>query len=293
MVTDVLSKAEKSKKIEKKTNKEKCTIDLSHVTVSFGHKIIHRDLTFSVAEGELLGIIGPNGAGKTTLLRMLLGLLKPEKGSITICGKEVRGRGSSLLGYVPQSRLIDPETPLEAWDFVSFGLNKDFLRPWLTKNERAQIKEIFRLVGAEAYMHKSIGLLSGGERQRLFLAQALLSNPKCLLLDEPTAALDPGSQERIVELVDHVRRQLGITVSFISHDINLIARYADRILYLANGEYAIGTRDEVMTTEVLTRLYRMPTEVIRSEGKILVSTAASKDHASICVHPDSDMFERK
>ncbi len=280
-------------KVEQKNRNNKsqkeCSIELSHVSIALGNKWIHHDLTFSVEQGKLLGVIGPNGAGKTTLLRLLLGLLKPDEGSITICGKQVKDRGSSMLGYVPQSRMIDPETPLQAWDFVSFGLNNGYFRPWLTKSEREKIKEIFQLVEAESYMHKSIGRLSGGERQRLFLAQALLSNPSCLLLDEPTSALDPGSQERIVELVDRVRRKLGITVIFISHDINLIARYADQILYLANGDYAIGSRDQVMTPEVLTRLYRMPTDVIRTGNQVTVVTAASKDQTSICSHADVEV----
>lgn len=259
-------------------------IEMLDVTISLGGETIHKDLTFSVKQGEFIGVIGPNGAGKTTFLRLLLGLLKPDRGMVRIEGEKLKGRGSSFFGYVPQSRLIDPDTPLAAWDFVSFGLKKKNFKPWLTKKEREKVKEVFRIVHADSYMHKPIGRLSGGERQRLFLAQALLTEPKCLLLDEPTAALDPGSQQRIVELIDLVRGQLGISVIFISHDVNIISRYADRILYLTKGNYAVGTRDEVLTTEVLTRLYNMPTEVVELGDKIIITTTQSKQDTSICLH---------
>ncbi|HUC93760.1 MAG TPA: ABC transporter ATP-binding protein [Paenibacillus sp.] len=262
---------------------EEFDIRLDQVAVSLGGARIHQNLTFSIRHGEFLGVIGPNGAGKTTLFRLLLGLIQPDRGSVHLGGRQIKGKGSSSIGYVPQSRLIDPETPLRAWDFVSLGLEGKFV-PWLTKAERKRVGEAIHLVEADAYMDKPIGLLSGGERQRLYLAQALLANPKCLLLDEPTSNLDPGSQERIVELVDDIRRQLGVTVVFISHDINLINRFADRILYLTKGDYAIDVPERLLTEEVLSRLYHMPTEVIRLKDKVFISTASSRENSSICTH---------
>lgn len=272
---------------EQEQQQIKNDIEMVDVTISLGGETIHKDLTFSVRQGEFLGVIGPNGAGKTTFLRLLLGLLKPERGIIKIQGRPLQGKGSAAFGYVPQARLIDPEMPLKAWDFVSFGLKKNNLKPWLTKKEREKVKEVFHLVDAVAYIHKPIGRLSGGERQRLYLAQALLADPKYLLLDEPTSALDPGSQQRIVELVNHVRHQLGISVVFISHDINIITRYADRILYLTKENYTIGKPEEVLTSDVLTRLYNMPTEVVQVGDKIIVSTAQSKEDTSICQHQEN------
>lgn len=262
---------------------EEFDIRLEQVGVSLGGAPIHRNLTFSIPHGEFLGVIGPNGAGKTTLFRLLLGLIKPDQGSIHIGGRRIKGKGSPAIGYVPQSRLVDPETPLRAWDFVSLGLEGKLV-PWLTQSERKRVSEVMHLVEADAYKDQPIGLLSGGERQRLYLAQALLANPKCLLLDEPTSNLDPGSQEKIVELVDRVRRQLDITVVFISHDINLINRFADRILYLTKDDYAIDAPERLLTAEVLTRLYNMPTEVVRLNDSVFISTASSRENSSICTH---------
>lgn len=261
-------------------------IEMMDVTISLGGEMIHNHLNLTVEKGEFLGVIGPNGAGKTTFMRLLLGLFKPDKGVIKINGKVLKEKGNSILGYVPQTRLIDPDTPLKAWDFVSFGLKKQHFRPWLTKTEREQIRKVFQLVDAVSYMNKPVGKLSGGERQRLYLAQALLSEPQCLLLDEPTSALDPGSQQRIVDLVDQLRRELGISVIFISHDINLISSYADRILYLTKGKYAIGSREDVIQSDVLSNLYQMPTEVVHSGDKIMIVTERSKEDTSICQHDD-------
>jgi zinc/manganese transport system ATP-binding protein len=135
------------------------------------------------------------------------------------------------------------------------------------------------------YADKPIGKLSGGQRQRLFLAQALVRNPQILLLDEPTSNLDPGAQETIATVVDQVRRERGITVLFVSHDVNLISRYADKILYMTKDSYAIGAVDEIMKSSVLSKLYGMPVEVVHAGSSLLVSFANTKETAaSICVH---------
>jgi zinc/manganese transport system ATP-binding protein len=253
------------------------TVALKNVNVSLDGKWILRDLSFSVEPGGFLGIIGPNGSGKTTLMKVLLRMLKPQEGSVEIVHP-------SKLGYVPQSRQIDPETPLSARNFVSLGLPHKY-RPWLTRNDRALVEEAMRLTNSLEYAEKPIGKLSGGQRQRLFLAQALVKNPEVLLLDEPTSNLDPGAQEMIASVVDQIRSERGITVLFVSHDVNLIARYADQILYMTKGSYAVGTVDEIMQSSVLSSLYGIPVEVMQAGSNLLVSLAHSKESsASICVH---------
>jgi zinc/manganese transport system ATP-binding protein len=259
---------------------------VENLGVSFGGEWILRNLSFTVKPGEFMGIIGPNGAGKTTLLRVLLGMIQPQNGQVQVMGRNITTAGSSLIGYVPQSRQIDPETPLRARDFVSFGLPHKF-RPWLTKRDRLLVNEALRLTDSERYADKPIGRLSGGERQRLFLAQALVRDPKVLILDEPTSNLDPGAQENIAAVVRRVNRERGITVIFVSHDINLIARYADEILYLTRGHYAKGKVEEVMQPEVLSKLYGAPVEVTKSGTKILVTSPnLIEPFNPICVHPE-------
>src|ERR1700730_5967615 len=231
------------------------TISLDKVNVFIQQNWILRNLSFAVQPGEFLGVIGPNGAGKTTLLKVLLGLLHPQDGTITVPGrKRNKNPGSSILGYVPQSRQIDPEIPLCVWDFVSFGLPHKY-RPWLTRQDRLKIQEVLQETNSEHLAYKPIGKLSGGERQRLYLAQALLCDPKVLLLDEPTSNLDPAAQENLAALVKKISNQKNLSVLFVSHDVNLISRYADRILYLTRGHYALGDVNEVMQADVLSKLY--------------------------------------
>jgi zinc/manganese transport system ATP-binding protein len=188
------------------------------------------------------------------------------------------------LVYVPQSRQIDPDTPLSARNFVSLGLPHKF-RPWLTHQDRLIVEEAMELTNSMDYADKPIGKLSGGQRQRLFLAQALVRNPQILLLDEPTSNLDPGAQETIASVFDQIRRERGITVLFVSHDVNLISRYADNILYMTQDTYAIGTVDEIMQSSVLSKLYGMPVDVVHAGSSLLVSFDNTKETAaSICVH---------
>src|SRR5665647_2767948 len=206
-----------------------CEILVQDITVHLGNKCILDRVSFNVKSGEFLGIIRPNGAGKTTLFQVLLGILEPQHGRIIFeddLHKQLAG--SSVIGYVPQSRQIDPEIPMSSWDFVSLGLPHK-IRPWFIAKDRSSIEEALKLTDSETIADKMIGKLSGGERQRVYLAQALVRNPQVLLLDEPTSNLDPGAQEKMAAVVARICKETGTSVLFISHDINLIARYAHRI----------------------------------------------------------------
>jgi zinc/manganese transport system ATP-binding protein len=263
-----------------------CVIKVDRVNVSLGGNWLLRNLSFEMQLGEFIGIIGPNGAGKTTLLRTLLGLIQPDSGSIYLESDNARDSSAPLFGYAPQSRQIDMDTPLNAWDFVSFGLPRWF-PPWLTKDDRNSIQEAMLATDSDSYAQKSVSKLSGGERQRLFIAQALVRNPQILLLDEPTSNLDPGAQENIAALVNRLNRERGIGVLFVTHDVNLIANYAHRILYLTKGNYAIGTTEEVLQSSVLSNLYSAPVEVTKVGSKILVMVSAAESlTTSICFHGD-------
>ncbi len=205
-----------------------CEVVVDRLNVRLGGSWVLQDLSFDVRPGEFVGIIGPNGAGKTTLLRALLGMIPPESGRITVGRKDTRSSFSPLLGYAPQSRQIDVDTPVRAWDFVSFGL-PGWFPPWPTGSDRRSIREAMLATDSYHYSDRPVGKLSGGERQRLFIAQALVRDPQVLLLDEPTSNLDPGSQENIALLVHRLNQEKGIGVLFVTHDVNLIARHAHRI----------------------------------------------------------------
>lgn len=255
-------------------------LEVRGVSVHLGGRTVLHNITFGAAPGEFLGILGPNGAGKTTLFRVLLQLIKPQSGEVTI--SRDRAQGKAAIGYVPQSRQMDPEMPLRAWDFVSLGLPHP-LRPWLNRADKETIRQALELTGASRLAGRPMGRLSGGERQRVYLAQALVRHPRILLLDEPTSNLDPGAQEEMAEVVHAVCREREITVLLISHDVNLLSRYADRILYLTPGRHAIGTVEEVMRTEVLRELYGGAVEVVRLDGKLFVTTSSQPD-SKVCFH---------
>ena len=245
-------------------------VDLSGVTAGYGGRVVLRDLDVTVAPGEFIAVLGPNGSGKSTLIKAILGLLEPTAGSIAIDGLAPR-QARHLVGYVPQHRGFDPELPLRGRDLVELGLTG--ARPGLPLRRatvRQQVDDVLELVGASAFASAPVGLLSGGEQQRLRIAQALLGDPRLLLLDEPLLALDPGAQAGITALIDERRHSTGLGVLFVTHEINPILPVVDRVLYLVAGRAALGRPDEVMTTATLSALYGASVEVLHVGGRTLV-----------------------
>jgi zinc/manganese transport system ATP-binding protein len=257
---------------------QQIALDVQDISVHLDGKSILDNMSFQIKTGEFIGILGPNGAGKTTLFRVLLKLIQTKSGNVVFINRK-----KTIIGYVPQSRQIDPDMPMLAWDFVCLGLPHP-LRPWLNLKDKRAVTEALELTGAAPFARKSIGQLSGGERQRVFLAQALVSHPQILLLDEPTSNLDPGAQEAMASVVNSICRKRQISVLLISHDVNLINRYADRILYITPGKYALGTVNEVMQTEVLQQLYGGNVEVIQSGDKLYIVTNGQAQASAICFH---------
>lgn len=253
-------------------------VHLERVMVRLGEQVVLRDLSFSVQPGEFVGCIGPNGAGKSTLLRVLLGLIRPAAGSVTLFGRPLR-RGNRRVGYVPQHQTFSQSMALRARDMVALGIDGTRYGPLVpTAAKAARVDRVLREVRATAYAGAPIARLSGGEQQRLMLAQALVGDPDFLLLDEPLANLDLRSRSEVVELVSEVCHQRGIAVLFVAHDVNPLLRCMDRVLYLAEGRGIIGTPDEVVQSPVLTRLFGFPVHVVRAEGYVLVTSMDEGDH---------------
>lgn len=238
------------------------------IRVTLSGKQVLDGVDLDVAPGEFVGLIGANGAGKTTLLRVLLGVLRPSSGHIDRPGRGARSGG---VGYLPQKVALDADAPLRARDVVALGLDGGRLGLPLRRREvRARVDDSLRAVGALPFADQRIGELSGGQQQRVLLAHALISNPALLLLDEPLANLDPASAHDIVELLDEVRRTHQVAIVMTAHDMNLLLPVMDRIVYLAAGRAATGSAEEVVRSDVLTRLYGRPIRVIRAEGRVMV-----------------------
>lgn len=246
-----------------------------------GQRPLWRGATFDLAVGEFVVVLGPNGAGKTTLLRMMLGLVGPSEGSVAALGGPAR-EARNMIGYVPQHRSVDPDLSVRGRDLVAMGLEGHRWGFPLPGRDRRQVhdrvQEAIAAVGAETYADRALGRLSGGEQQRLWLAQALVSRPRLLLLDEPLANLDLRSQGTIASLVSEVATRGGMTVVLVAHDVNPLLPFLNRVIYVAGGRVVIGTPAEIITSAVLTRLYEFPVEVVNdSRGRVLVVGAGTED----------------
>ncbi|MEO8889355.1 MAG: metal ABC transporter ATP-binding protein [Jatrophihabitantaceae bacterium] len=254
-------------------------LELRAASLGYGDRVLWSGLNLTVEPGEFLAVLGANGSGKTSLLRSILGLQPLSGGTLTVNGEPAR-RGSRHIGYIPQQRRIDPLTPLRARDIVGLGIDGHrwgIGRP--SKVRRLQLDAALAAVGASAYADLPVGVLSGGEQQRVRIAQALATDPRLLLCDEPLLSLDMSHQQVITSLVDRRRRTHDTAIVFVTHEINPILTFVDRVLYLAGGRFSVGTVEEVMTAETLSSLYGARVEVIRSGGRIIVAGVPDTDQS--------------
>jgi len=260
-------------------------LGVEKISVSFSGRKILDEVSFEVRSGEFTGLIGSNGVGKTTLLRTILGLQRPDAGVIRVLGAPLSPR-SRTLGYVPQKIVIDPDIPMRARDFVALGLDAHrygFARR--TARQHELVEEMLHDVDAERFANHRVGSLSGGEQQRVFIAHALISQPKLLLLDEPLANLDPKSVQEIVALLHRVARDHRVAILLSAHEMNALLPVMDRIVYVTDGRAASGTTDEVVRSEVLSKLYGHHVDVLKLHGRVLVVAEPGQDNEDIPEHP--------
>jgi len=249
-------------------------IEARGLAAGYPGRLVWRGADFRIGAGEFVAVLGPNGAGKTTLLKMVLGLLPPLAGEFDVLGRTPH-RGSPRVGYVPQGHTLDTGAALTGRDLVGLGLDGHrwgVRAPWRARaDERRQVDAALESTGASSLAGRRIGELSGGERQRLLMAQALVSDPTLLLLDEPLANLDLKNQAVMADLVGTVAQERDLTVLLVAHDLNPLRRAIDRVCYIAGGGVAIGPPDEIVTGPVLSRLYGAPVEVLTdSRGRRFV-----------------------
>ena len=259
-------------------------IELTGVTLARADRVVLSDVSVTIRPGEFVGVFGPNGAGKTTLLHAVLGLIRPAAGELRVLGKAA-GRGNPDAGYLPQRHGQATDLRLRGWDFVASALRGERWGLALAgRSSGHEIERVLATVEAEALATRPLTELSGGELQRLLLAQALLGQPKLLLLDEPLVSLDPHFQATIVALVKRIQQTEGITILFTAHDPNPLLGAMDRVLYLGQGHATLGTVDEVITGEVLSRLYGTPIEVLRVNQRFVVVSSFGPVDAEVHLH---------
>ena len=239
-------------------------IQVENAAVALGGRTIWQDVQLSVQPGEFLAILGPNGAGKSTLLKAILGLIPLSHGAISVLGHAAQ-RGNSAVGYVPQRRHFEADVRVRGRSIVRLGLDGGnwglplpFIQRGKAREAGRRVQQAIDLVGAGAYADRPIGELSGGEQQRLLIAQALVTRPRILALDEPLDSLDLRNQQGVAGVIRQISRETEAAVLLVAHDINPILPAIDRVVYIAHGQVAVGTPEEAITTETLSRLYNTP-----------------------------------
>lgn len=236
-------------------------IRVEDISLSYGKEAVLHRLYFTVEEGEFFMVIGPNGSGKSSLIRLIAGLMPPVGGKIEVFGRNPlikRGEFARRVAVLPQQ--VPAEFPFKVAETVLMG-RSPHLRFWEFEGEsdRRLAAEAMAFTGIEHLAGRRLDQLSGGERQRVFIAQALCRRPRLLLLDEPTAALDPAHQLMVLDLLERMRREQGVTVVMVSHDLNLAAMYGHRMLLLNKGKVAgLGSPATVMSRERLEKCYDCP-----------------------------------
>lgn len=241
--------------------------------MAYGDRVLWDGLNLTVTAGEFIAVLGPNGTGKTSLLKVLLGQLPLSAGTALISGRPVEA-GSALIGYVPQHRAVDRGLSLLGRDLVQLGVDGHRwgiapLRSADREQRREAVNRALAQVQATTLSDVPVGVMSGGELQRVRIAQALASDPVLLLCDEPLLNLDPANARLVAGLIDR-RRRSGTAVLFVTHEVNPVLPFVDRILYLVNGRFRIGTVADVMTTETLSELYQADIQVIQVGNRYVV-----------------------
>jgi ABC-type Mn2+/Zn2+ transport system ATPase subunit len=239
-------------------------VTFEHATLGYGPHIVLRDISFSIPEGDFLGLVGPNGSGKTTILRALLGTHGPITGTVT--------RDPGLrFGYVPQRDQVDYDYPLTAVDVVLMGrYDRIGLGRRPTVADHARAMQALEQVGIPDLAGRHLKNLSGGQRQRTLIARALVGEPNVLVLDEPTNGMDLVATTQILGLVRDLHERSGITVLMVSHALNEVANYVDRIALVLEGSFRIGPTAEIVTESVLSGIYGIPVEVSAFNGHRMV-----------------------
>jgi iron complex transport system ATP-binding protein len=257
-------------------------LKIENLSVSYGMRRVLSDVSLTVENGEVLALIGPNGAGKSTLVRAVSGVVPAQAGAVRKNGTNLLSASAieraRIISVVPQVASLPPA--FTVWETVLLGRTPylNFLGQ-VSNEDEAIVRRSLERVDAFDLLERRVGELSGGEQQRVLLARALAQSTPILLLDEPTSHLDLHHQVDLLELVRRLAHKDGLAVLIAVHDLNLAARYADRIALLVRGEIkAIGTPQQVLRPDLISEAYHLPVQVVPHpfDGSPLVLAESSK-----------------
>lgn len=230
-------------------------ITLEDLSIGYDGQPILAGISLSIPPSSFTAILGANGSGKSTLLKTLLGLQPPLSGNIEVAQLD---HGAPVFGYVPQAIQFDPLYPLTGFDVALMG-TYGRVRPGrlVPASERAFARECLRATAADGFAHKRFNQLSGGQKQRVLIARALATKPDILVLDEPTAGVDAVATRGLLEFISQIHLEQKLTVLLVTHDLPLVRKHAQRVIWLHEGKILHGTVADLFTRERMTEIFEM------------------------------------
>lgn len=253
--------------IERGVNMEYPAVTMKNVSYAYENKTVLDHINFEVPKGAFMGVVGPNGGGKTTLIKLILGLLKPDKGSINIFnenGEKLQDRNK--IGFVSQkANAFNKGFPATVYEVVSSGLTATIgYFKFFNKTHKDKILHAIDQVGMLDYAYENIGNLSGGQQQRIFIARALVSDPELIILDEPTVGIDYENVKRFYELLHQLHQKQNKTLLLVTHDTGTMTEYATDIVCLNKTLHFHGKPEEYtsLTEKDLSQFYGHPVNIV-------------------------------
>ena len=243
-------------------------VEIRDVSVKYPNGIMALEgINIDVNEKDLIALIGPNGAGKSTFLKVILGLIKPTSGSVKLFGTQELSKNLKYVGYVPQSaQARDPNLPFSVYETVMLGRTPHAgLFHGVGAQGKQKVEETLKLFGIYELKDRKIGQLSGGQSQRVFLAKAMVAEPKLLLLDEPTSGVDTSSKSEFYNILERLNRETGITVILSSHDIGVITKIANRVLCINRSQFFCGENEDFAADIEIHKVYDHPVELMEHD----------------------------
>ena len=231
-------------------------VEINNLSIKYNEQLVLHDINFSIEEKDFMAIIGPNGGGKSTLLKVILGILTPDTGEVKVFGREPK-KARDLMGYLPQNLVFDPDFPINVFETVLTGryhvLFKDY-----SKQDRKAVLQSLKDVEMQDLKDRQISKLSGGQMQRVFIARAIVREPKLLLMDEPMASIDPEMQRSFYDLMSQLKDKMSIVL--VSHDVGAVSTHVDKIACLNRELYYHGPVED--SANGLEEIYHCPIELI-------------------------------
>jgi zinc transport system ATP-binding protein len=243
----------------------KPVVEIRDLSIKYPNGVMALEgINVDVNERDLIALIGPNGAGKSTLLKVILGLTKPTSGSVKLFGCPDLSKNLKYVGYVPQSaQARDPNLPFSVYETVMLGRTPHAgLFHGMGAEDRQKVEETLKLFGIYELKDRKIGQLSGGQSQRVFLAKAMVAEPKLLLLDEPTSGVDTTSKKEFYNILERLNKERGITIILSSHDIGVITKIANRVLCINRSQFFCGENEDFAADIEIHKMYEHPVEIM-------------------------------